>query len=107
MSTPMFSKKKADAISNGVFLISLAFLFYFNFWWPGILLSLWAMLATRQYLTARHYDLIITSVILLGLFTIYFFHLEWSMLMPTLFFVGGIYIIFREYYFSEEPTDRE
>ena len=103
----MFSKKKADAISNGVFLISLGFLFYFNFWWPGILLSLWAMLATRQYLTARHYDFAITSVILLGLFTIYFFHIEWSMLMPTLFFVGGIYIIFREYYFSEEPTDRE
>jgi hypothetical protein len=103
----MFSKKKADAISNGVFLISLAFLFYFNFWWPGILLSLWAMLAIRQYLTARHYDFVITSVILLGLFTIYFFHLEWSMLMPALFFVGGIYIIFREYYFSEEPTDRE
>jgi hypothetical protein len=96
------SKRKADAISNGVFLVCLGILFYTRFWWPGILLALWALLVVRQYLTGRMYDLIISSIILLGLFVVNYFNINWSILMPALFVVGGIYLIFREYYYSEE-----
>jgi hypothetical protein len=95
-------KAKADAFANGVFLISLGILIFTGAWWPGILLAIWAMLAVRQFFTARLYDLIITSVILIGLFFISYFDIHWAILMPVLFVVGGLYLIFREYFFSDE-----
>lgn len=105
MSAPILSKRKSDAIANGVFLISLGLLFYTNYWWPGILLAIWASLGLRQYLTGRLYDLAISSFILIGLFLITALKLDWSVLMPILFVVGGIYIIFREYFFSESTEE--
>lgn len=106
MGNRILSKRKSEAISNGVLLISLGILFYTNAWWPGILLAIWATLALRQYLSGRIYDLMISSVILIGLFLITFFNVNWSLLMPILFIVGGIYIIFREYFFAG-ATDEE
>lgn len=97
------SKKKAEAISSGIFLIALGLLFYFNAWWPGILLAMWAFLATRQSLTGRHFDAIVTTFILVGLFTVMTFQISWAVLGPLLFMVGGFYIIFREYYFNRDP----
>jgi hypothetical protein len=97
----VMSKRKADAISNGVFLVSLGILLYTNAWWPGILLGLWATLAVRQYLTGRLYDLIMTSIILIGLFFVTLLHLDWSIVVPILLVLGGIHIIFREYCVAE------
>jgi predicted membrane protein len=107
MSKPLLTKRKADALSNGIFLVCLGILFYSTTaWWPGILLAIWAALATRQYLTGRIYDLIMSSVILLGLFLVITFSLDWSTLMPVLFILGGAYLVFREYYFVD-PLDKE
>lgn len=102
MSRMILSKRKAEVISNGVFLVAIGILFWSNFWWPGILLAIWATLATRQYLTGRIWDFTITSIILLGLFVVTLFNINWSVLIPVLFVIGGIYIIFREYFFSED-----
>ncbi|MEM1282749.1 MAG: hypothetical protein AAGG81_04270 [Chlamydiota bacterium] len=101
MSTSHLSRRKANAISNGVFLIALGVLFYTNAWWPGILVAIWSLLATRQFLTGRIYDLFISSAILLGLFFVYYLKIDWSVMMPVLLVVGGIYIIFREYYYGD------
>lgn len=98
-------KRKADALANGVFLICLGILFFTGYWWPGILLALYVTLAIRQFLTGRIFDLIITSFILLGLFIISVLKLRWELIMPLLFIFGGAYIIFREYFYSEEPTE--
>jgi len=107
MTQLLLPKRKAIAISNGVFLISLGLLFFTNFWWPGILLALWATLGTRQYLSGRNFDLIITSVILLGLFVVALLPFDVNVLLPVLFVIGGIYIIFREYYFGEDSNGEE
>lgn len=107
MAPPNLSKRKSDAISNGVFLIAIGILFYTNTWWPGILLAIWAALGLRQFLTGRIYDFIISSVILLGLFVVTVFKFNWSVLMPILFVVGGIYIIFREYFFAEDTNGED
>jgi len=95
------SKRKANTIANGLFLICLGVLFYTDFWWPGILIAIWILPATREFLTGRLYDLFITSAIFFGLFAVYIFHIEWAVLMPVMLVTGGIYIIFREYYFSD------
>ncbi len=101
MKNLKLSKRKVDALSNGVFFITLAVLFYLNFWWPGILIAIWAMLAMRQWLTDRKFDLIMTSVILIGLFIVSYFNITWSILMPVLFVLGGFYIIFREFFYPD------
>lgn len=104
MAQPILSKRKTEAFANGCFLIALGILFYTGAWWPGILLAIWVLLAVRQYFSGRSYDLFISSIILLGLFTVTYFKYDWTLLMPVLFVVGGIYIIFREYFFSENTN---
>jgi hypothetical protein len=103
----MMSKRKADAISNGIFLICLAVLIYTGYWWPGILLALWVTLATRQYLTYRFYDLAITTILLLGLFVVTILNLNWTIIVPVLLVLGGIHIIFREYCVAEGVEDED
>jgi 4-hydroxybenzoate polyprenyltransferase len=101
------SPRKVDTLSIAVFAVALILLYVLNFWWPGILLAIWAILAVRQWLTERRFDLIMTSIILLGLFTIYFFDITWSVLMPVLFILGSFYIIFREFFYPEDIAEEK
>lgn len=105
MSFFAISKRKADGISNGIFLISIGILAFTNAWWPGILLALWATLAVRQYFTGRIYDLVVTTILLLGLFFVTILNLNWSVLVPVLLILGGIHLIFREYCVAEGVED--
>lgn len=96
MIFPHFPKRKADAISNGVFLILLGFLFYTGQWWPGILFALGLTFAIRQYLTGRRLDFFITLIVvgILGVMTLAG-HV-FSIFFPLLFVAAGIYLIARE-----------
>lgn len=100
-------KRKADSISNGVFLIGLGLLFFTGYWWPGILLAILATLAVRQFLTGRIWDLAISGIILLGLFIIAAANISLNVIMPLLFILGGAYLIFREYFYEDRvvPID--
>ncbi len=100
-------KRKVHALSNGAFIVSLGVLFYTNFWWPGILLALWVYMALREWLSGRTYDLIISSVVLLGLFAVSLFNWSWSVLMPVLFVLGGIYIVFREFVLESDTNGED
>lgn len=101
------SKRKIDTLSIVIFFLVIILLYFMNFIWPGVFLALWALLATRQWLSNRRFDLIMTSIILLGSFTIYFFDITWSVLMPVLFILGSFYIIFREFFFPEDIVGEE
>lgn len=107
MGRMLMSKRKADAISNGLFLMGIGALIYTNAWWPGILLVIWVTVATRQYLTGRIYDLVVSSVLLLGLFFVMFLKIDWSVLVPVLLVLGGIHIIFREYCVAEGVEEED
>jgi len=115
MARIYMSKRKADAISNGLFLIGLGVLIYTGFWWPGILVVLWVTLGARQFFTGRIYDLIISTIILLGLTAVTLLNLNWTIIVPILLVLGGIHIIFREYCVAEgieeedtiEETEKE
>jgi hypothetical protein len=101
------SKRKADAISNGVFLIAVGILVFTGYWWPGILIAIWATLATRQYLTNRMYDLLLTTILLIGLSVIIILNLNWTVIVPVLLVLGGIHLIFREYCVAEGAGEDE
>lgn len=107
MAQMLMSKKKADAISNGVFLIGLGILIYSEAWWPGILVALWATLAVRQYFTGRIYDLFLTTIFLWGLFVVVLLKLNWAVIIPVLLILGGIHLIFREYCVAEGIEDED
>lgn len=102
MTKPITSHRRADAISLGIFFIGLGIISYLNTWWPQILLVIGASLALRQYLRNRFYDMGLSFFIFGGLFIVYFFNTSWDILMPILFTIGGIYIIFREYFVTKE-----
>jgi len=100
MSVHVTSKRRANTISNGVLLIGLGILFVTNYWWPGILLVVGASVGFRQYLRARFLDLLWTAVIFGGLFIVFFLdgNVGWDMVLAVAFMIGGVYLIFREYF---------
>lgn len=107
MAKPIISKTKAEALANGAFFIALGILLYTNMWWPWILIAVWIFLSLRQFLTGRHWDFMLSTVLLIGLFLISYFHIDWSLLAPILFVVGGLYIMFKEFFYADDRNDGE
>jgi hypothetical protein len=64
-------------------------------------------LALRQYLLGRPYDTGISLFVFVGVFVTVQFNISWEILLPVLFALGGIYILFREYLESMEETLEE
>ena len=106
-SRHLASKRKAKVLSIALFLVGLAIVSYLGAWWPGIMVAIGIPLALRQFLLGRHYDMSITLFVFLGVFITVQFDIHWEVLLPVLFALGGIYILFREYLESKEPLAEE
>lgn len=105
MSSLVVSKKKADLISNIVGVLALIFLIlYVRTWWPGLLLVFWAALATRQLLTGRKCDFVLTTLILFSLFFVFLFNIQWATLTLAFFGIGGAYIILKEIFYKDQTV---
>ena len=107
MAKRLMSEKRAKAISVALFLVGLACISYFQMWWPGIMLAVGLPLALRQYLLGRHYDMGVSLFVFVGVFVTVQFDISWEVLLPVLFALGGIYILFREFLESKEKTEVE
>ena len=105
MAHPITSKKKAHALSTGLFLIGLAVLVITEVWWPGIMLVVGLPLALRQYLLGRTYDMCISLLVFLGTFVTVQFDITWRIFLPILFTIGAIYVLCREFMAPEEDDD--
>lgn len=102
------SKKRAKNLSVALFLIGLAIISYLGAFWPGIMLAVGIPLALRQYLLGRNYDMYVSLFVFVGVFITVQFDISWEILLPVLFAIGGIYILFREFLESkEEPLEEE
>lgn len=101
------SHKKTSALCAALFLIGLALISFFDYWWPGIMLVVGIPLALRQYLHSKYYDVTVTLIVFLGVFITVQFHIPWKLLLPILFVIGGIYIFFRDYVESKEESEDE
>ena len=104
MTKQFMSKKRTKALTVALFLIGLAVITYLQTWWPGIMLVVGLPLALRQYLLGRHYDMGVTLFVFIGVFVTVQFNISWEVLLPVLFAVGGIYVLFREFLESKEET---
>ncbi len=104
--TPLVSRRRAKVLSFAVFLIGLAIVSYLNLWWPGIMLAVGVPMAMRQYLLGRHYDMLVSIFVFGGVYITVQFNISWQIVLPVLFTIGGIYLLFREFIEgSEAPTD--
>jgi hypothetical protein len=45
--------------------------------------------------------------VLLGLTFIAFSKIDWTVVLPVMFVVGGIYLIFREFFFADDTNGEE
>lgn len=107
MRFPYFSKRKADAISNGFLLILLGILYYTGAWWPGILLAIASSFALRQYLTGRRMDFLITISIIALIGLIILSGYAYNFIVPAILIGAGIYMIGREYFYFDGKRLRE
>lgn len=107
MAKPILSRKKAKILALGIFLFGLLLLTYTGSVWPGIMLCLGIPLAILQYLQNRMYDVAITLFVFVGAFITVRFDIQWEILLPVLFAIGGIYIFFREWLYSSSLSEKE
>jgi predicted membrane protein len=106
--TQIVSKKRAKALCVALFLIGVAIISFLQAFWPGIMLAVGLPLALRQYLLGRRYDMCVSLFVFVGVFVTVQFDISWQILLPVLFALGGIYILFREFLESkEEPLEEE
>lgn len=107
MAVPLMSKRKAHSLSFVIFLIGLAIITYFKYWWPGIMPGIGLPIALRQYLLGKRFDMIISLVVFLGVFITVQFSIKWEIILPVLFTIGGLYVFFKEFFGPKEIGEDE
>lgn len=106
---PTISRKRASVISSSLMLILLAINSYTGYWWPYIYITIGAPLFIKQLLSGRVYDSFVSLGIFGGLFFVSNFSINWSIILPVVFVISAILILFREFcnpYAPNEP-DKE
>jgi len=90
-------RKQAKTVSLIVFFLAIIIVALTKSWWPGIMLALGLPLAVFQYMQGRKYDTMITLFVFIGAWLTVQFEIQWEVLLPVLFSLGGIYLFFREW----------
>ncbi len=107
MAKPVLLRKRAKIVALIIFLLSLAILTFTKAWWPGIMLAVGLPLAILQYLQGRIYDMAISLFVFVGAWVTVQFNIQWEIILPVLFTIGGIYIFFREWLQSRSAKEEE
>lgn len=107
MSSPMVSKKKAQTLSFALFIIGIGILFFIDKWWPGIALVIGLPLAAKHYLLGKHWDMVLCLFVFIGVFVTVQFQIQWNLLLPILFVMGGFYIFLKEFFTRDPESESE
>src|SRR3990170_1286728 len=107
MENPIMSKRKAHILSTILFLVGLFILGYFKFFWPAILLVIGVPLALRQYLIGNQFDMTTSLFVFIGAYITAQFNISWEIVLPIIFTIGGIYILFREFFVPKDIDETE
>lgn len=103
----VMSRRKAQSLSFALFLIGLAFISYFKYWWPGIMLTIGIPLAVKQYLLGKAFDTTVSLIVFLGAFITVQFNIKWEIVLPVLFTLGGIYVFFKEFFGPKDIEEED
>ena len=97
------SLKRAKALSLSLFLVGLAICSFTQSWWPTIMLVAGVPLALKQVLLGRPQDALLSLVVFVGVYMSYQYEINWDMLLPILFLVAAIFVIYREFWTTRYP----
>ena len=99
-------KRRASAISGGIFLISLGVLLYTGWWWPGIMfaigLSGGAELIFRGQTVRGISTLAFFCAIPIAIWIIQETDIPWSLVGPIVLIGLGIIALVKSFYLREE-----
>jgi|GEM_PF-2378125 len=95
---PSLSKRKSTLISTLLFLALLLANGIFGVWWPYIYITIGAPIFSKQFLSGRIYEGIVSLSIFGGLFLVSRFVIDWSTILPVVFSISALMIIFREFF---------
>jgi hypothetical protein len=94
----MMTEKRSSEIFGGTFLIGLALLFLFNWWWPGILFVIGIALLVRAVAAGRSWTdergglvLLVVGVLFLLTDVVNIFSFNW---LPVALILVGLYMLF-------------
>lgn len=108
MARTWTSKRRARASAVALFLAGLAVLALTGGWWPGILLAAGLPIALKQFLLGALYDAGVTLFVFSGAFIALGFDIPWEIFLPTLFLIGAVYVMAREFFLKGvEETEEE
>lgn len=93
----MFEKQNADRIGGGVFLIGLGIIAIFNYWWPGIMFVIGAMLITKGLMSGQRLENLTGAFVVIAIGAI--FALEdvignIGSLWPIVLIAAGLFMLF-------------
>ena len=103
---PSISKRKSNTISVVLFLLLLLVNGLSGYWWPYIYITAGAPIFSKQFLSGRVYESIVTLTVFGGLFLVSNFTIDWSTILPVVLSVSALMILFREFcnpYAAKEP----
>lgn len=113
MSTEAYSedlekekKRKASAISGGIFLISLGVLLYTGWWWPGIMiaigLSAGAELVFRGKILQGIGTLLLFSSIPIAIWVVQETEIPWTLVGPLILIGIGVIVLVKAVFLRGE-----
>ena len=103
----LISRHKSDGIFLAIIMAGLTALLGTGYGWPELVLPFGLGLAAKQFLRRRKIDMNVTLLVYTGIYVTSKFTINWQTLMPILLGTGGVFLIFREYFFLRETTEIE
>ena len=107
---PSLSKRRSTIITLIIFLVLLLVNSLSGYWWPYIYITIGTPVISKQFLSGRLYESIVTFTVFFGLFSVINFEIDWSTILPVVFTISALMILFREFcnpYAAKEPELEE
>jgi len=102
------TKRKAKAVSGGIFLIGLAILLYTGWWWPGIMfvigLSSCAEFIFQGKISRGIGSLALFFGIPIGIWVIQETEIPWSLVGPLVLAGVGVIVLLKAFFLRDKPA---
>ncbi len=103
----ILSHRKARAYSTAILLVGLAFLFFFESFWPWIFVVIGSSLTFRSIALGRYYEGALNAFIFSALTLTYQFNISWSLVLPIILVISALYEIYKAYFDEVYPDEIE
>lgn len=107
MAHPKISYHKTAVLCGCIFFTGLILLSIYGTWWPGIMLVVGIPISLRQFLQGRTYSMFISLFVFIGSFISIQYDIQWKIILPVIFTVGGIHIFFKEFFHARGVPESE